>query len=409
MDRLAALVARRFVAETETDPQPEDKYSAGHLYVCPEDDSVLLTKRSGIMHHPYKWDIAGGRSDDGEDDPSKTAVREAEEELHVLPKIATPLGMKVQTWKKDGKDYSYYIYVYALSEDEKVRWTPKIKLDEENAGFKWFKTDELPKKSKLHFDLSWLPEMMKKAEKKKQASAGHLKLALEALKPRYEHKYWISLSQAPAIREFIAKHTMADEHGRDYTIQNIYLDNPELEFFADHVVRHKESHVKLRIRTYRASDEVFLEVKEKTRGVCSKVRSIVPVSMYSNLIRTAGANAARIPLVKLALEHRSGPIIRLDYDREAYNASEAEGRITIDTGVRFSRHSNFDFSGPPKHFLLPDYVGILELKFSGEAPSFMRELVATFGLRRRSISKYCMSVAELLKAQELNEPPGLFG
>lgn len=407
MDRLASAVARRFAKKYD---EPEDNYSAGNLYVCSEDETVFLTKRSGAMHHPYKWDVPGGRSDKGEDEPEVTAAREAEEELHRLPKLAKRIGTHVEHWtRKDGTPYEYHIFVYDLSEDEKVRWTPKVELNDESAGFKWFPLDGLPETKTLHFDLSWLPALVRaKATLAKKASeGGHLKLALESLKPRYEHKFWVSASQVPAIRRFLAKHVQADEHGRDYTIQNIYLDNPELEFFADHVVRQKESHVKLRIRTYQASDEVFLEVKEKTRGVCSKVRSIVPVSMYSTLLKTAAANAARIPFVKLALEHRSGPIIRLDYDREAYNA--ANGRITIDTNVRYSRHNDFAFSGPPKHHLLPDYVGILELKFSGEAPPYMRQLVADFGLKRRSISKYCMSVAELLATHELKSPPGLFG
>jgi len=411
MNRLAAAVARRFVAQelTEED-QPKADYSAGHLYVCPEDGTVFLTRRSGLMHHPYKWDLPGGRSEEGEKDPAKTAVREAEEELHSLPKIAKPIGMHVQTWKKGGEDYNYYIYVYALSEDEKVRWTPKVELDEESAGFKWFKLDELPSTEQLHFNLEWLPGDIKKAYPKlKTASEGHLKFALEATKPRYEHKYWIDLARAPAIREFLASYATADEHGQNYKIQNIYLDNPDLEFFADHVVRHKEGHVKLRVRTYDASNDIFLEVKQKTRGVCSKARNIVPSSMYSTVLRTAASNANRIPFVRIAMAHRSGPIIRLDYDREAYNAAEADGRITIDSNIRFSRHNNFSFSGPPTHQLLPDHVGILELKFSGESPAFMRELVATFGLRRRSISKYCMSVAELIHAHELKQPENLFG
>lgn len=408
MDRLAHSIFRRFKAESETEPEPEDNYSAGHLYVCPDDETVFLTKRSGIMHHPYKWDIVGGRSDDGEDDPTKTAIREAEEELHVLPKIAKPIGMHVQTWKKDGKDYSYYIYVYAISEDEKVRWTPKIELSDETAGFKWFKIDELPSKKELHFDLSWLAADLKKAGKK-TASTNRMKFALESIKPRYEHKYWISLDKAAAIREFLAPHVAADEHGKNYTIQNIYLDNPDLEFFRDHAVRGKEAHLKLRVRTYKAGSEVFLEVKEKTRGVCSKTRSIVPIDMYATTLKTASAHADRIPFVRLAIEHGSGPIVRLDYDREAYNAFEAEGRVTIDTNIRYAKHTDFGFLTGPKRTLLPPEFGILELKFSGEAPDFMRKLVANFKLKRQSISKYCMSVAELLRAQELREPPGLFG
>lgn len=410
MDRLAQKVAHRWISSKD---KTEGEYSAGHLYFCPDDNTVLLTKRSGIMHHPYQWDIPGGRNDYDDESVEATATREAEEELHKLPKDASLLGKHIETWsKKSNPEYHYHIFLYAVPESEKIRWTPKIQLDEENLGFKWFKLDELPSEKLLHFDLSWVPEAAKKGlesvEKTanirtasvRTASSMRVAASLETLKPRYEHKYWISLASADAIRDFIREHVTADEHGLNYTIHNIYLDNPELEFFADHVQRRKAAHMKLRARTY-AGDQVFLEVKQKAKGICSKSRSIVPASVYGTVLRTASQVSDRIPFLKIALEHHSGPIVRLDYDREAYNAFEASGRVTIDTNVRYSRHQSFAFSGEPRNKLLPPDVGILELKFSGEEPAFMKELRKAFSLKRASISKYCMTVANMLKKNEL--------
>ena len=401
MDRLARTIAQRYVLGKK-DP-PEDKYSAGHLYYCPEDQTVLLTKRSGIMHHPYKWDIPGGRSDKDDKSPEATAAREAKEELSKLPKEATLLDQHTETWEKDGNpNYHYHVFLWAIPEAEKVRWTAKIELDEENLGFKWFKIDELPTKEQLHFDLSWLPKAAG-AEPMKTASRIALAASLETLKPRFEHKFWLPLDQLDAVRTFIRPYVTADDHGLHYTIRNIYLDNPELEFFADHVLRRKLAHMKLRARSYEADNKVFLEVKQKSKGICSKSRSIVPAELYGEVLKTADRMGDRIPFLRIALEHHSRPIVRLDYNREAYNAHEASGRVTVDTNVRYALHKNFAFGPAPSHVLLPENVGILELKFTGESPQFMKDLKRAFDLRRASISKYCLSVGHMIKAHELDE------
>jgi 8-oxo-dGTP pyrophosphatase MutT (NUDIX family) len=374
------------------------KYSAGFLYYCPDDDTVFLTKRSGMMHHPHCWDLPGGRSKKSDESIEETAQREATEELGRLPTEALQVSHHVETFKKDdGENYHYYIYLVRVSEAEKVRWTPLVELNEESEGFKWFKIDELP--DKIHFDLSWIPkaakEIKSKSNMKAKTASTRLVLASEVFKPRYEFKYWLPVERIASIRDFIAPYAHADLYGPTYRIRNIYLDNDRLDLFSDHML-HKGSHYKLRARTYNGSDEVFLEVKHKARGVCSKSRSVVPAGKYEEVLRVA-ATQDHIPFLKLAKERNGHPVVMIDYDREAYSLGESNGRITIDTDIRYAAHDNYAFDGSPLHRVIPKTAAILELKFSGTFPELMGRVVKAFDLERSSISKYCRSISGMLE------------
>lgn len=376
------------------------KYSAGHLYYCPDDDTVFLTRRSSMMHHPHFWDIPGGRSKKEDDSIEETAERESTEELGKLPTEALQVSHYVETFEKDGLNYHYYIYLYRVSEAEKIRWTPLIELNEESEGFNWFKLDELPGRDEMHFDLSWVPKVAKEIKGKtkgmgKDKTASRIVLASEVFKPRYELKYWVPRERIAAIRDFLQPHVQADLHGPTYRIRNIYLDNDRLDLFSEHM-QHKGSHYKLRARTYNGSEEVFLEVKRKDHGVCSKFRNVVPAGMYGQVLRAA-TTQEHIPFLKLATERKGHPVVMIDYDREAYGMSEANGRITIDTDIRYASHDTFSFQGAPSHRVIPRNAAILELKFSGEAPALMGMVVKAFDLERSSISKYCISISNMLR------------
>lgn len=379
----------------------QKKYSAGCLYYCPDDNTVLLVKRSGIMRHPHLWDIPGGRSDKKDQSTKETAVREATEELGELPEESKILKHHVELLKKsDDSNYEYHIFIFAVPEKEKIRYTPKIELDEENIGIKWFDIDELP--ANTHFDLSWIKRELSNLHKSAapvKKTARLIKVAHETLKPRHEHKYYIPLAMAYGIREFIRPYVQADDHGANYTIRNIYLDNKDLEFFTDHMF--KPDRFKLRARMYNTGDDVFLEIKRKANGICSKFRSIVPAELYQHIISVSRED---IPFIKLANEHRSSPIVMINYDREAYNTDESDGRVTIDSNTKYALHNSYDFTGVPNHQLLPECVGILELKFTGKAPLFMKQLIKEFDLERNSISKYCMSITEMLGSHEIAMP-----
>lgn len=126
--------------------------SAGLLFVCLEDQTILLTKRSKEMSSPGAWDIPGGQHSDEDQNSKDTANREAKEEIDALPQNRKFIGKHVLN--NDNKNY--IIYIYSVSQKEKENWTPKIKLDHESETYKWFPHDKLPKNT--HLDLNWIKD-----------------------------------------------------------------------------------------------------------------------------------------------------------------------------------------------------------------------------------------------------------
>lgn len=124
--------------------------SAGILFVCPEDGSLLLLQRGKAMSSPGKWDIAGGRSD-GSETPELTAVREATEELGCLPANKKLIAKK--SLNTPELDNIYIIYVYSISKEEKDRWSKEIHIDFESQDIRWFPISKIP--SNTHLDLTW--------------------------------------------------------------------------------------------------------------------------------------------------------------------------------------------------------------------------------------------------------------
>lgn len=132
----------------------KQKPSAGFIFYCPDDSTVLLTKRAPEMNSPNTWDIQGGRWDKEDDSSIETANREAHEELGTLPHDRTLIARHEIPRSKEHKS-KYIVFVYSIDAKEKKHWTPKIKIDQdESSEYRWFPIDSLP--SNTHFDLSWL-------------------------------------------------------------------------------------------------------------------------------------------------------------------------------------------------------------------------------------------------------------
>lgn len=110
--------------------------AAGILFVCLEDDTVFLQKRSKKVDHPGFYATPGGGVEKGEDF-WEAAVREIEEELGSMPKIKQVLDTKVS----DGKVY-YVTFICEMALEEKKKWEPKINHESDEA--KWFSAHKLP-------------------------------------------------------------------------------------------------------------------------------------------------------------------------------------------------------------------------------------------------------------------------
>ena len=130
--------------------------SAGYLLFCPDDQTVLLTRRAKEMSSPGTWDIPGGRFDDKDDSVEETAAREVHEEIGSLPKNKKLIGKHILPKNEDHKN-EYVIFIQSCPLADKKVWKPT--LSDESDNYKWFPIDELPEK--VHFDLSWIPKAVK--------------------------------------------------------------------------------------------------------------------------------------------------------------------------------------------------------------------------------------------------------
>jgi hypothetical protein len=228
---------------------------------------------------------------------------------------------------------------------------------------------------------------------------------------RYEYKYKISNEMIPAIREYCLPYTTVDPHLKElkqtkYTVRSIYFDTPELDFYYEKMDGLK-IRKKLRIRTYNESgDFAFLEIKRKFVNSVAKERSKLPFLVIERLISTPEDSAIEYPQNDYNARLVSGkfvynllkkgllPVLLVVYEREAYiGLKDERERLTIDTHVRAISEPDLGDILHTKDFIpYMKNAGVLELKFEEMMPYWMKNLVLRFGLKKESISKYCLGI-----------------
>lgn len=236
---------------------------------------------------------------------------------------------------------------------------------------------------------------------------------------RYEYKYLVPEDRTEAVRRFIRPYTRLDEHARlaadrRYTIYNLYLDTPNLDFY-NACLNGEMDRFKLRIRWYDADAKgpIFYEVKRKIRQVVVKDRARISREDFRAVLRgeplslpdgPARDNLASF-LGRTALTG-AAPAILSRYTREPYESSFGDyARITLDRAMCFQRADGFELTADPRAWTYVDAAWatggvrcamVLELKFTREFPRWMSDLAAEFDLERVGYSKYVSSVSRRL-------------
>ncbi len=226
---------------------------------------------------------------------------------------------------------------------------------------------------------------------------------------RKEYKYYVDYRHLESLRRRFLTNMEYDPFCRDleskcYTVRSIYLDTRNLLFYYE-----KKNGIKirkkLRIRTYNEGSHdstAFLEIKRKNQQRVFKERSKIWLAEAPNLL-----NGARLELVedqpeyreKLALDRfiyltkrlKLEPQSLIAYEREAFvGLDDPTLRVTFDLNVR-----SYLQPDPTEIFREDDLKHmessrfILEIKFTGRMPFWVRCIIRDFKLRIQSISKYC--------------------
>lgn len=145
---------RRYIKDTLLETASKrywGRAGAGIVFICKEDDTILLGKRAAWVADPGTWGAPGGSVDGGWrippiEDPVEdenifisTAIRETEEECGSLP---NGLKFSGRTEFYD-EGFRYVTYLVELTSQQVRSWNPSTP-DGETDEWRWFPLDDLP-------------------------------------------------------------------------------------------------------------------------------------------------------------------------------------------------------------------------------------------------------------------------
>lgn len=230
---------------------------------------------------------------------------------------------------------------------------------------------------------------------------------------RYELKYILTESQAQLISAFARSSLRPDAHEgsgqHGYRVFSVYLDDAKLSLYGL-VVNGLRNRFKLRVRYYEDGVDrpAFVEIKRKRSVIVHKERAMVGRATAENLLAgrwprhgevLAGDGAGMQALHGFcSLRDRLGawPQALVSYDREAYvDPVERETRLTIDRNLVATPATGHMAAPADLASVGASAKVILELKFTGRFPRWMRNLVGEFELTRCSFSKYVAGIRAL--------------
>lgn len=232
------------------------------------------------------------------------------------------------------------------------------------------------------------------------------------LSKRYELKYRIPESTACAVKSFVQGYLDVDKYARkhpgfQYPICSLYLDSLRFHLFHE-TICDKLNRFKLRIRGYDddPNSPLFFEIKRKLNRVIYKSRAQIHKSDLAavlneyhvprNLYEKDRKTLKQIMHYCQCLQAR--PIVLVRYMREAYeNQDDSRVRVTFDRQLcsKYVREPIYTMNGTGWNRAPIDFV-ILEIKFTTNFPSWLTDMVRLFELNRQSMSKYCVSVRQLV-------------
>lgn len=229
---------------------------------------------------------------------------------------------------------------------------------------------------------------------------------------RYELKYTITEAMALAIRAYIQPIFSLDKHAdpavSGYTVNNLYLDTPDLRFYRDVKFR-RTTRFKPRVRYYGHKPEVFamLELKYKQNSIIWKTRRRIPLDQWPGVL-SSQASTRTEPVIKTRPDtfedavqiYGAEPVLHVRYFREPW-VSEIDdyGRVTFDRKLSCrSAMGAYELESADREMIYyddpattnhPDSPVILEIKTERFVPLWAIDIIRKFELRQRGFSKYC--------------------
>ena len=208
---------------------------------------------------------------------------------------------------------------------------------------------------------------------------------------RIEQKYLLTEKQKEALLKLIDVYIKKDDY-YEREICNIYFDNDDNELIVNSLEK-PIFKVKLRLRSYEVPNmdsKVFLEVKDKYKGVVGKRREKMKLSEFYDYYENNKYKDSQImkelnyyfKLFKLK------PYIFVGYDRKSYYVkNNRDLRITIDSDLRY-RTDNLRLEyGSKGNNYFKDNTYIMEIKALDGLPLWLTRVLSELEIYPTSFSK----------------------
>lgn len=215
---------------------------------------------------------------------------------------------------------------------------------------------------------------------------------------RREIKYIINTSEYHVLSTLLKNVLNRDPHSTesgDYKVSSLYFDTIDNKDYHDKAIG-VYSRTKLRLRCYNnCNSHVKLESKNKEGDVTYKQSISIASNNYFHienenfdyLLEEKDAGAFYTYL----RTEGAKPVVRVDYDREAYVLPFFNVRINFDKNISAALTNKLiDYDTLLTPILDSDKM-VLEVKYNHSLPNYIRDILSSVNMVKTTFSKYCLA------------------
>ena len=208
---------------------------------------------------------------------------------------------------------------------------------------------------------------------------------------RIEQKYLIDKNQMESLLNKVASHIECDDYFES-TINNIYFDNDNNDMIIESLEK-PEFKAKVRLRSYgtpKLNDKVFLEIKDKYKGIVGKRRIGIKLNDFYDYLSGEYDESNQImkEIDYLFKKYDLKPYMYVGYDRKSYRGIDNNNlRITLDENLRSrSNDLRLERGSMGKNYFNSDKY-IMEIKTLDSLPLWLTNVLSELKIYPISFSK----------------------
>lgn len=210
---------------------------------------------------------------------------------------------------------------------------------------------------------------------------------------RVEQKYLLSENKYQLLMKKLSKYLNKDKYFKS-TISSLYFDTDNFDLISTSIDKpiYKE---KYRLRCYdipKLTDNVFLEIKKKYKGIVNKRRQIITLNEFYNYIETGkliNNNQIMKELDYGFKKYDLKPKYIISYERYSYYAKKDSNlRITFDCDIRSRDYDLKLENGNYGKLLIDKKFYLMEIKSLNGLPIWLVQILTDLKIYPTSFSKY---------------------